>query len=200
MPVIRVEVPAGTPTGTGRVAADAVGAPVSDHGGQPVDGAGQPFHEIERQGQQPVAYPFGASAAADLGIDRLQRRRVRMEADGEGYAFLEDELMQGLQGTRATGLHLDRDDATAFRNSVNVIGPRFRYSMRPTGMENVWSESMNSISDPAATTGRCGISSKKYRYEYPHVGGILKRIAEDYDSDAVREDTEANLQRRFPNW
>ena len=39
-------------------------------------------------------YPLGAVAAADLGIDRLQRRQVRMETDGERYAFLEDELVQ----------------------------------------------------------------------------------------------------------
>ena len=42
--------------------------------------------------------------------------------------------------------------------------------------------------------------AQQVAYEYPHVGGILKRIAEDYDSNAGREDTEASLQRRFPNW
>ena len=46
----------------------------------------------------------------------------------------------------------------------------FRYSMRPTGIENVWSESMNSISDPAATTGCCGLSSKKYRSDAKALG------------------------------
>ena len=53
---------------------------------------------------------------------------------------------------------------------MNVIGPMFRYSMRPTGIENVWSESMNSISDPAATTGCCGLSSKKYRSDAKALG------------------------------
>ena len=35
-------------------------------------------------------------------------------------------------------------------------------------------------------------------YEYPHVGSILERIAEIYDRDARRRDTDANLQRRSP--
>ena len=33
--------------------------------------------------------------------------------------------------------------------------------MRPTGMAKVWSDSMNSISDRAATIGSSGISSRK---------------------------------------
>ena len=37
-------------------------------------------------------------------------------------------------------------------------------------------------------------------YEYPHVGSILERIADGYERDAGRQDTDANLQRRFPNW
>ena len=36
--------------------------------------------------------------------------------------------------------------------------------------------------------------------EFPRAGGILERIAAGYDDDASRRDTDANLQRRFPNW
>ena len=42
--------------------------------------------------------------------------------------------------------------------------------------------------------------AQQIAYEYPHVGGILERIAEGYDRDAGQQDTNANLQRRFPNW
>ena len=42
--------------------------------------------------------------------------------------------------------------------------------------------------------------AQQITYEYPRVGGILERIAEGYDDDASRQDTNANLQRRFPNW
>ena len=48
--------------------------------------------------------------------------------------------------------------------------------------------------------------AEKYRrwgqriaYEYPHVGGILERIASIHDCDATRRDTEATLRHRFPN-
>ena len=54
-------------------------------------------------------------AAADLDIDGLQPRRVRVESGGERSMFLEHELMHELQGTR------------------------------PIGMEKIWSENMNSI-------------------------------------------------------
>ena len=42
--------------------------------------------------------------------------------------------------------------------------------------------------------------AQQIAYEYPHVGSILERIAEVYDRDALRRDTHADLQRRFPNW
>ena len=42
--------------------------------------------------------------------------------------------------------------------------------------------------------------AQQIAYEYPHVGSILERIAEGYDRDAGRQDTDANLQRRLPNW
>ena len=42
--------------------------------------------------------------------------------------------------------------------------------------------------------------AQQIAYEYPHVGSILERIAEGYDHDSVRQDTDANLQHRFPNW
>ena len=42
--------------------------------------------------------------------------------------------------------------------------------------------------------------AQQIAYEYPHVGSILERIAEGYDHDSVRQDTNANLQHRFPNW
>ena len=42
--------------------------------------------------------------------------------------------------------------------------------------------------------------ARQVEYEYPHTGSILDRIAEDYDRDAGRQDTDASLQRRFPNW
>ena len=42
--------------------------------------------------------------------------------------------------------------------------------------------------------------AQQIAYEYPHVGSILKRIAEGYDHDSVRQDTNANLQHRLPNW
>ena len=67
-------------------------------------------------GQLPVPHPlFRAVAAADLDIDGLQRRRVRMESGGERSSLLEHEPMHELHGAR------------------------------PTGMEKRWSESMNSI-------------------------------------------------------
>ena len=40
--------------------------------------------------------------------------------------------------------------------------------------------------------------AQQIAYEYPHVGGILERIAERYDHDARWRDTDANLQRRSP--
>ena len=40
--------------------------------------------------------------------------------------------------------------------------------------------------------------AQQIAYEYPHVSGILERIAERYDRDARQRDTDANLQRRFP--
>ena len=42
--------------------------------------------------------------------------------------------------------------------------------------------------------------AQQIAYEYPHVGSILERIAEGYDHDAARQDTDANLRRRLPNW
>ena len=42
--------------------------------------------------------------------------------------------------------------------------------------------------------------AQQIAYEYPHVGSILGRIAEGYDHDSVRQDSDANLQHRFPNW
>ena len=42
--------------------------------------------------------------------------------------------------------------------------------------------------------------AQQIAYEYPHVGSILERIAEGYDHDSVRQETNANLQHRFPNW
>ena len=42
--------------------------------------------------------------------------------------------------------------------------------------------------------------AQQIAYEYPHVGSILERIAEDYERDAGRQGTDANLRRRFPNW
>ena len=42
--------------------------------------------------------------------------------------------------------------------------------------------------------------AQQIAYEYPHVGGILERIAEVYERDALQRDTHADLQRRFPNW
>ena len=42
--------------------------------------------------------------------------------------------------------------------------------------------------------------AQQIAYEYPHVGSILERIADCYERDAGRQDTDANLQRRFPNW
>ena len=42
--------------------------------------------------------------------------------------------------------------------------------------------------------------AQQIAYEYPHVGGILERIADGYDHDAGQQDTNADLQRRFPNW
>ena len=42
--------------------------------------------------------------------------------------------------------------------------------------------------------------AQQIAYEYPHVGSILERIADGYERDAGRQDTDANLQRRFPNW
>ena len=42
--------------------------------------------------------------------------------------------------------------------------------------------------------------AQQIAYEYPHVGGILERIADGYDRDARQQDTNADLQRRFPNW
>ena len=41
--------------------------------------------------------------------------------------------------------------------------------------------------------------AQQIAYEYPHVGSILERIADGYERDAGRQDTDANLQRRFPN-
>ena len=41
--------------------------------------------------------------------------------------------------------------------------------------------------------------AQQIAYEYPHVGSILERIAEDYDRDAGQRDTNSSLQRRFPN-
>ena len=45
----------------------------------------------------------------------------------------------------------------------------------------------------------CGWA-QQIAYEFPHVGSILERIAEGYDHDSVRQDTNAILQHRFPNW
>ena len=42
--------------------------------------------------------------------------------------------------------------------------------------------------------------AQRIAYEYPHVSSILTRIANGYEHDAGRQDTNANLQRRFPNW
>ena len=42
--------------------------------------------------------------------------------------------------------------------------------------------------------------AQQIAYEYPHVGGILERIADGCDRDAGQQDTNADLQRRFPNW
>ena len=42
--------------------------------------------------------------------------------------------------------------------------------------------------------------AQQIAYEYPHVGSVLERIAEAYDRDAGQQDTNANLQHRFPNW
>ena len=42
--------------------------------------------------------------------------------------------------------------------------------------------------------------AQQIAYEYPHVGSILERIAEGYDRDSVRQDGNANLQHRIPNW
>ena len=42
--------------------------------------------------------------------------------------------------------------------------------------------------------------AQQIAYEFPRAGGILERIAAGYDDDASRRDTDANLQRRFPNW
>ena len=42
--------------------------------------------------------------------------------------------------------------------------------------------------------------ARRGAYEYPHVGAILERIADGYDRDAGRQDTNAVLRRRFPNW
>ncbi|MDE0459143.1 MAG: hypothetical protein OXI15_17745 [Chromatiales bacterium] len=42
--------------------------------------------------------------------------------------------------------------------------------------------------------------ARQIAYEYPHVGSILERIAGVYDHDAGQRDTNASLQRRFPNW
>ena len=42
--------------------------------------------------------------------------------------------------------------------------------------------------------------AQKLAYEYSHVGGILARIAEGYTREAGQQDTNAHLQRRFPNW
>ena len=49
----------------------------------------------------------------------------------------------------------------ASRKSSNVIGPRWRYSTRPTGMENWALARANSISEPAATIASSGSSSWK---------------------------------------
>ena len=43
-------------------------------------------------------------------------------------------------------------------------------------------------------------SAQQIAYEYPHVGSILERIADCYERDAGRQDTDANLQHRLPNW
>lgn len=42
--------------------------------------------------------------------------------------------------------------------------------------------------------------AQRIAYEYPHVSSILARIANGYEHDAGRQDTNANLQRRFPKW
>ena len=42
--------------------------------------------------------------------------------------------------------------------------------------------------------------AQQIAYEYPHVSGVLARIADGYERDAGRQDTQASLLRRFPNW
>ena len=44
---------------------------------------------------------------------------------------------------------------------------------------------------------RCRGWSRKLVYQYPHVGGVLERIASSYDHEAGRQDTESDIRQRL---
>ena len=83
------------------------------------------------------------SPRRDLGIDRLQLGQVCMETDGEGHTLLEHELVQGLERSGSTGLHLDWHDVATELGDIVDLGvarsaftePVGQLPVRPRGEE-----------------------------------------------------------------